>query len=292
MMRFEQNSHLRGTCLITGQQPTVDMTSNYKTSMVLFSSVNVIFMLAVVLWITASFSLFYVGGMPRALEPNPEETEKKWNFEDYFMVIGILWNVAGVVYVLVPDAQGHSNIPLNNVVISVVALVASILVQWNWANFRMFDVVVHNEAAKVVMQEAGVPESEIPYGNPAAADDSLPEPIGNAEQNNRGNDPGYDGVFEQGVGGNQEYASRYRAGGNLLQLNTSHFMATAKAVKNYGVHYAKYITHGGQGGLRQRRGGARSASSAVHLGSRMASMPGYTAMVKMGSPIAMYRYST
>lgn len=45
--RLKTNSHMRGTCLLTGQQATVDVTSNPKTSVILFSSVNILFMLLV-----------------------------------------------------------------------------------------------------------------------------------------------------------------------------------------------------------------------------------------------------
>lgn len=47
LARLRSNSHLRGTCLLTGQQATVDITSNPRTSMTPFSSVNVLFMLVV-----------------------------------------------------------------------------------------------------------------------------------------------------------------------------------------------------------------------------------------------------
>ena len=54
VQRLYTNSHLRGTCLLTGQQGTVDMTSNPKTSTLFFSSVNTIFMVQV------GFSSFYM----------------------------------------------------------------------------------------------------------------------------------------------------------------------------------------------------------------------------------------
>lgn len=66
MKHVATHSHLRGTCLLTAQQAMVDVTSNYKTSLTAFSSVNMVFMLAVVLWISASFALFYVGGDPKS----------------------------------------------------------------------------------------------------------------------------------------------------------------------------------------------------------------------------------
>lgn len=57
---ISMNSHLRGSCILTGQAATVDVSTNYKTSAVLFSSTNVLYVALVVTWVTASFSLFYL----------------------------------------------------------------------------------------------------------------------------------------------------------------------------------------------------------------------------------------
>jgi hypothetical protein len=105
MMRFDKNSHLRGTCLLTGQQSTVDMTSNYKTSMTPFSSVNVVFMISLVMWITASFALFYIGGMPKGPEAHSNTGANFWSSDDFFMGVGIVWNLAAIIYMIVPESQ-------------------------------------------------------------------------------------------------------------------------------------------------------------------------------------------
>ena len=130
------NSHLRGTCLLTGQQATVDVTSNYKTSLTTFSSVNMLFMLSVIMWISASFALFYVGGLPRNGAADPASFGMVyWSSADFFILTSIVWNIFLVVYILVPRVQEQSNIPLNNVVVALMALLSSIAVQWYWANF-------------------------------------------------------------------------------------------------------------------------------------------------------------
>ena len=136
LKKVASNSHLRGTCLLTGQQATVDVTSNYKTSLTVFSSVNLLFMLTVVLWISASFSLFYVGGMPQ-LESRSSEvsTSGYWTSADFFMLTGIVWNLFLAIYILVPSVQESSNIPLNNVVVAMAALLSAIAVQWHWAYY-------------------------------------------------------------------------------------------------------------------------------------------------------------
>ena len=253
MMRFEKNSHLRGTCLLTGQQPTVDMTSNYKTSMIPFSSVNSVFMLAVVLWITASFALFYIGWAPKGKEAD-EINDARWTSDDVFMTVAIVWNVAAIVYMLVPDAQVQSNIPLNNVVIAVTALLLTIFVQWRWANFS-------------TEKQDRIAADELKKEDP----DFVEETVGGGEER----DPDYADYMN----------SRDQDMKTPISFSTVNFLSTANAVKDYGVQYARrYMPNGGTShGLRQRKGG-------YACGTRLSMMPNYTAMINTGSPIVMYNY--
>ncbi len=156
IMRVTSKSHLRGTCIHTGQQDTVDIASNYKTSLTMFSSVNMLFMLTVVLWISASFALFYIGGSPppkNAVSEIDSSTEpdtcnivccaivpsssgaNAFTTADATILVSIAWNAALIVYVMVPKMQGDSNIPLNNVVLTIFAALAAIAVQWHWAYY-------------------------------------------------------------------------------------------------------------------------------------------------------------
>ena len=175
LRRLVTNSHLCGTCLLTGQQATVDITSNYKTSLTIFSSVNMIFMLAVVLWISASFALFYVGGFPDAekqVESDAEASSSAINSScnnncgccatnsnimnsssDWFIFISILWNFALIVYAMIPSVQSNSNIPLNNVVMTIIACLAAIAVQWHWANYSGKEYVVKGQKNQTQKQQ-------------------------------------------------------------------------------------------------------------------------------------------
>ena len=116
------SSHLRGTCLLTGQQATVDITSNYKTSLTMFSSVNMLFMLTVVLWISASFALFYTGGLPQSKDESrliQSERIRAWTGDvcmemngasccstfksaDLVVIVAVVWNAALIIYVMIP----------------------------------------------------------------------------------------------------------------------------------------------------------------------------------------------
>lgn len=264
--------------------------------MALFSSVNVMFMLALILWITASFSLFYIGGLPKPLEPKLDEDKDGWTFDDLFMAVGILWNVAAAVYVMVPQAQRDSNIPLNNVVIAVVALSVSIVVQWRWANFRMFDIEGHEDAAEGV-EVANVVKPE--YVN----QDTQGDQEGVYNDKNQ--------VWGKLGDGPINYEDSKSSYPSHMLLNTANFMATANAVQAYGSKYARCVlapctkTHTipsltllcqtgrymayGDGGLRQRRVHTKTADAA-RVGTRLASMPKYTAMVMTGKPFAIYNY--
>ena len=139
------HSHLRGTCLLTAQQSMVDVTSNYRTSLTAFSSVNMLFMLAVVLWISSSFALFYIGGAPKSEEDiskvETSDGKKQWVPEDFTMLVGIIWNLMLIAYLLYPGTLDKSNIPLNNAVIAIAALLAATAVQWHSAYYsaKKFD---------------------------------------------------------------------------------------------------------------------------------------------------------
>ena len=272
MMRFEKNSHLRGTCLLTGQQSTVDMTSNYKTSMIMFSSVNVVFMLAIVLWITASFALFYIGGAPRTHGVDAEMDDLKWTSDDLFMSVAMVWNIAVIIYMLVPDAQIHSNIPLNNVVIAVLALLLTIFVQWRWANFKMYDVEAHDSEAEKSMR--AIPDD---YGlpDPRGSDPEIRHKRERDRMRGEKDDTDANKLWSDQPGNADWAASRF---------STNGFLSTANAVKDYGVQYAKYVAGGSvrPSTLRHRKQSA--------VGTRASLMPNYTAMIKTGSPIVIYNY--
>lgn len=141
------HSHLRGTCLLTAQQAMVDVTSNYKTSLIAYSSVNMLFMLAVILWISASFALFYIGGGPKrkdeldGLKSSEQWENARWSWEDVTTLVGIAWNLMLVAYILYPGTLRESNIPLNNAALGILVLLAAIAVQWHSAYYssKKFD---------------------------------------------------------------------------------------------------------------------------------------------------------
>lgn len=113
-------SQARGTCLLSGQQDLVDVSSNHKTSATLFSSVNMLYIVLIVSWISASFSLFCEGDI-------------LLGYEDIFVGIGLIWNLALVVISLLPPWYNDYNIPLNNTIIGIVLLGTSIAVQCVWS---------------------------------------------------------------------------------------------------------------------------------------------------------------
>ena len=79
------------------------------------------------------------------------------------------------------------------------------------------------------------------------------------------------------------------APGSGIQFTTSNFLTTAKAVRQYGSQYTKFLSssRGSSTGLRNRKTGGTSTVLRISKDYRM---PNYTAMVKTGSPIVIYNY--
>jgi hypothetical protein len=156
-----KNSHLRGACLLSGQQHTVDISSNYRSSMIFFSSINPMFMVAVVCWICASFSLFELGHDTGTLT-----LPKYATVSDIAFAVSTLWNVALMVLAIVPDARKSWHIPLNNSLIAEVLLVGTILVQWRIATKLADKNVKESHAAAAVANSVDSSGEPVPYGIP------------------------------------------------------------------------------------------------------------------------------
>lgn len=289
---LEHRSQRLGTCLLTGQQPTVDLSSNARTSVLPFSSVNVIFMVGIVLWITASFALFHVGGWLKSdleftLPQHPEVLQGNktvaccgcWPAysDEAFMAVAVIWNVFPLFFILDRGYRENYMIPLNNAILAVSALLVSILVQCNWANFHAFDVEIHEAVARSVVlrmqdnrpqvrvdadkakeqgEAAGPREADVPVGKPVA---------------------------------------------QAVSFTTVNFLSTASMVRDYGLSYARSAMQtppAAAGGLRRRgRNGAFDEEGAYHSqpvtrrGKLGAAMPYYTALVRTGVPFAQYNYT-
>lgn len=265
--RLQRNSHLRGTCLLNGVQGSVDMTSNYRTSAILFSSVNVMFMVALITWITASFSLFYIGSH-QMMSPEAGDSAICWHFADIIVIVSMTWNFLGIIFILMPEVRVNSSIPANNAIIGVVALVVTMLVQWRLANFYKNDVDTIDQTAKMANEE----EIAQNYSGPdKAGDSSYPSqqdgvlrgiPVVGSEPQGMPSAP------EMPL---QPAGAAAAAGGGSTQaaiFSTANFLSTASAVRSYGVEYARQMadsaSSGGGGyynsssGLRRRNGHAMS----------------------------------
>lgn len=143
-----KNSQLRGACLLSGQQHTVDISSNMRTSMNLFSSINPMFMVALVCWICASFALFELG----------HGTNLYWLSEVCFSV-STLWNIVLMLIVILPGVRDSWHIPLNNALIAEGFLGLTILVQWRIATLMADDEVKESSSRNAV--EKAVEEGQI-----------------------------------------------------------------------------------------------------------------------------------
>lgn len=122
------NSHRRGSCILTGQVSMVDVSTNSMTSGMPFSSTNVLYMALAITWISASFSLFHL----RWAEIDDIFSQRvavnqtfKWGVR----VLLVVWHFIIVVLTTLPIMYKDKHIPLNNVLISTVLVVASMAVQ-------------------------------------------------------------------------------------------------------------------------------------------------------------------
>jgi hypothetical protein len=126
-----KSSHRAGTCLLTGQQPMVEISSNYKTSLVPFSSVNLMFAVAVVCWISASFAIFYFSTDSFVGLFACFANSRKY-LEDVFLGIPFIWNIILVILSLT-DAFSNQNVPVNNIAVAVLLLLFATGKQIQWA---------------------------------------------------------------------------------------------------------------------------------------------------------------
>jgi hypothetical protein len=141
MQDIRGSSRRMGTCLLTGQHAMVDISSNPKTSMVFFSSVNPLFVATVVLWISASFSLFFLGKDFLKYFKNTvigkrlgdKDSWGGFGISDFVLVVCTVWNLVLAIISLVPFAQ-DKNVPVNNSAMAVIVIFLTIATQWTYAN--------------------------------------------------------------------------------------------------------------------------------------------------------------
>ena len=133
-------SYRAGTCLLTAQQAMVDISSNFRTSLSMFSSVNLLFLVAMVQWISASFSLFSfgqhtietvqkvaAGATPASAASCMDPIYRFWNAVDSSdVVVGIctVWNLFPVIF-MITDFVYNKYVPVNNLVLAILFILAA-----------------------------------------------------------------------------------------------------------------------------------------------------------------------
>lgn len=119
------SSHLKGSCILTGQMAMVDVSSNYKTSAVPFSSTNVVYMTMIVIWVTSSFALFYLRSTDMV------NSGDAWKNTMMLINLGlIVWHLFIIAFIFTPWLSSKKNVPLNNVLISTVLIAATVSCQY------------------------------------------------------------------------------------------------------------------------------------------------------------------
>lgn len=323
---LEHSSHKLGTCLLTGQHMSVDVSSNFQTSMILFSSVNVVFMTGIVLWISASFALFHIGGLIKtdqefgSMADDPGALQGQNGvcctnnscclvfWDDFFMAVAIIWNLVPIGFLMSSYYREQNSIPLNNAILAVAALTLTILIQWKWANFHSYDVEVHESVARSIMMHMQdkpvqkvveiVEKDSEKAGGGRAPNAFSSEPPGRAPPPIPGPPMARD---DSDSASNASVNTQEKA---FAAFNTVNFLSTASMVRDYGLGYARSMINNNtaDSGLRKRTATGRSLesgsveyyptsrSAARRVAMQNQAMPYYTALVSTGKPFAQYNY--
>jgi hypothetical protein len=132
MNEYENKSHLRGACISMAQQASVDIATDYRTTFTIFSSVDIYYMLLSIIWVSASFSVFYFPQFDRV----GVNTLKKEGFipslSDVTATLPIAWNLILIIY----SIFRRDRLPLNNVLLTIILVFVTTLFQVIWASVQ------------------------------------------------------------------------------------------------------------------------------------------------------------
>jgi hypothetical protein len=145
MMDLQGKPNVRGMCDTTGQQSMVDISTNAMTSITPFSSVHIYYVLLCIVWVTASFTVFY---LPQ-FERNPSDMGKTtWlSTSDVTAVAPIIWNLGLLLYSVIRSDV----IPRNNIIGAIVLVLVVTFMQYMWAS------TTEEKATDMVKQRSSYP---------------------------------------------------------------------------------------------------------------------------------------
>lgn len=117
-MDFVASYQRIGMCALTGLQQEVQVSYSQLTSINLFSTVNVPYMLLLSIWLSASFTLIVIN---------------TWN--EVCFLIAAAGNLSFIIVSLIPTFTTQNvKVPMNNAVLGIVACSAAQVVQYLWYN--------------------------------------------------------------------------------------------------------------------------------------------------------------
>lgn len=146
-------SHRRGTCLSTGQPLIVDVTSNPKTSLILFSSNDVAFLVLLVTAITASFYLSSLITMV-----------KRESLINFLTAVLIIWHVGLLVTCGVCLYNMH--IPTNNIMFGAGLCVAALCYQLGFTLHPALPKNLKENIANIPYKIKSMAQSKTEYSTP------------------------------------------------------------------------------------------------------------------------------
>lgn len=139
-----------GTLCSSGLQDTFEVASNARLNMntrpfygiVFLGENNILYMMMLFEWISASFALYYIGMYARdAGFGTPQKSfavyivKREINYQYWvpFMItlIGNLWNVVLFFIIAIMGSNGNEwNVPENNTTLGCILLIITIVIQW------------------------------------------------------------------------------------------------------------------------------------------------------------------
>jgi hypothetical protein len=129
MSDLQMKPTVRGMCDTTGQQSMVDISTNPMTSITLFSSIHIYYILLCIVWVTASFTVFHLPQFDRK-SGDMGVYKSSLSMSDITAVAPIVWNIGLLIYSVVRSDV----IPRNNIIGTIVLVLVVTFMQYMWSS--------------------------------------------------------------------------------------------------------------------------------------------------------------
>lgn len=119
-----QNNAVIHACAAAGLHQSFEKTPDNAIQSILGSSINILYLMLIFEWISASFALFYVDDIQES-KPNPNLSR----FKLTILCIVFAWDITLIILAFVMVFDDRWNVPTNNAILGMFALFKTIVVQ-------------------------------------------------------------------------------------------------------------------------------------------------------------------